>query len=291
MKKLVYDTFRTFSEHGGTMLGGAAAFFAVLSAAPLLLLTVAIAAPLAGSDQAREELLRALSQFVGHDSARTLAAILDNARRSDRGTLATTLGTLVVLYGSTRLFTALQHALNTMWDVRIRRVETFGHVAWWQVRKRLIAFCMVLLCGLVLLGSVLLRAGLSHARRIVPRDLSGAWWVLDHAVSVALVAGLFTLIFRLLPDVRIAWKDALAGAVVTATLFGFGRTVVGYYLGQKGVATTFGAAGGLVVLLLWAHYSAQIFFLGAAFTAEWARSRGRPIEPTRHSIEVRVDHA
>lgn len=286
MRALVRDTFRSYLRHGGSLLGGATAFFAVLSAAPLLLLMLALAAPLAGTDRARAELLRGLRMWLGAEGARTVSAMLDNAHASGSGVLAGLLGGAVMVYGATRLFSALQRALNHMWDVRARDASDLRGRAWRLVRKRLLAFVMVLACGVVLLASMLLRATVTAAGEVLPGDLPDALHVVDHGLTFVVVAALFALVFKVLPDVRLAWRDALAGATVTALLFSAGKSLVGLYLGHKSLGSTFGAAGSLVALLLWVHYSAQIFFLGAAFTAVYARHRGRPLAPTEYAIHV-----
>jgi membrane protein len=159
------------------------------------------------------------------------------------------------------------------------------------VEKRVLAFAMVLVCAVFLLGSTLMRAMLVNASSIVGAQLPARWHVLDHLLSFAVSTLLFTAVFKWLPDVKIEWRDAGAGALFTSVLFAIGKLLIARYLAHKSSATVFGVAGSIVMLLLWVHYTAQIFFLGAAFTAVRAARMGRPLAPTADALRISVEDA
>lgn len=265
-------------------MSGAVAYFALLSVTPLLIVAIVVAGAVTNEQAARDQMFRGLSVYVGAQGAATIASLLDNVRAHRTSPLATLLGASVLVYGSTRLFTQMQRALNMLWGVQARTGKDLRGKAWKQLRKRGLAFFMVLACGAFLVASILVRTVLTAAGDFPGVQLAAQWHVVDHAVSFGVLAGLFTVLFKLLPDVRIAWRDCAAGGLVTTILFTFGKTLVGLYLGHKGLDSLFGAAGSVVMLVLWAYYSAQVFFFGASLTVTWAELRGRPVVPTDHAV-------
>lgn len=289
MLALVRDTLRSFSRHGGTLLGGALAFFALLSAVPMFVIALDIAGRLTSEHAARTELIRGIRSWMGKDGAHTISTLLDQVHITASGSFERTLGTIVLAYGATRLFTQTQRALNHMWDVTARPVADMPGRIVRVIRKRLLAFSMVIVCALFLLASVLIRALMLGVSDAVGADLPRQWHVLDHVISFVVSTSLFAAVFRLLPDVKIQWRDALAGAVCTSVLFALGKLVIARYLAHKAGTSVFGVAGSIVMLLLWVHYTAQIFFLGAAFTAVFAERAGRPLLPTPDALRVSVE--
>ena len=281
------ETVRSFSRHGGTLLGGAMAFFALLSAVPTFVIALDVAGAVTSRQSARDELLRGFRAWMGRDGAHTIGLLLDQVQARAAGPWQRALGALVVVYGSTRLFTQTQRALNLMWDVTARPTKDLRVGALRVLQKRAVAFAMVVVCALFLLASTLLRAAAVSATEVLPLPVH--WILYDHAVSFAVTALLFTAIFKWLPDVRIVWRDALAGGVLTAALFALGKVLIARYLARESHLSVFGVAGSVVVLLLWVHYSAQIFFFGAAFTAVRARRAGRPLEPTANALRVSIE--
>jgi membrane protein len=290
MADLARATLRSYSRHGGRMLAAAVAFSALLSVAPLLVIALHVAGLATGEEVARASVTHDLTRYIGEDGARTLALLLDRteARRADAG-WASILSGLVLVYASTRLFSQLKRALNHMWDVQARSAKGLGGKAWKQLRKRALAFAMVLVVGIVILAVVLVKTlvlGASVALGI--GEARAAWEALEAVLSLATTAVLFALIFKVMPDARIAWRDALVGGLLTALLFSAGAIVIGLYLGHKALGALYGAAGSIVMLLLWVHYSAQVFFLGAALTGELARAKGRAIEPDEHGLPIKI---
>lgn len=286
MRALLGDTLRTFSRNDGRMLAGATAFFALVSVAPMFLIALVLAGALTGEARAHDELLRGVRLWVGRDAAHALGSMLDNVRGSHSGSEVTALSVLVIAWGATRLFSHLQRALDHLWGVRIRRDAELRRNALNQARRRLVSFSLVLVCSVGLLASVALRTAIVATGHLFGVGARLHWRVIDHVLSFGVVTLLFGLIFRVLPSVQIRWRQAAEGALVTSGLFTVGRLAVAAWLGRKSLDSTFGAAGSVVLLMLWAYYSAQIFFLGAAFIAARARHRGEPLMPDEDAVAV-----
>jgi membrane protein len=278
---LVKTAYREWSDASASRLGAALAYYTIFSLAPLLLIAVAVAGLVFGEEAARERLLAELGQTVGEKSLAAIREMLAHASQLRAGPLPTLGGLAVALFGAVSLFTQLQDALNTIW-----RVEPRPGRRWWPVvRKRFMSFLMVLALGLLLLASLLVGAALAVVNRFlasyqVPGG-TGLWDVVNAAVSFGLIMLLFALIYKVLPDVQLTWRDVWVGAFVTALLFTAGRYLIGLYLGRFHEMSAYGAAGSLVVLLVWVYYSAQVFLFGAAFTKGFANLYGTrpPPEP------------
>lgn len=286
MRALLVDTLRTFTRNDGRMLAGATAFFALVSVAPMFLIALVVAGALTGEAQAHAELLRGVRLWAGRDAARALGSMLDNVHASHSGSEVTVLSVVVIAWGATRLFSHLQRALDHLWGVRLRQDTPLRRNAINQARRRLVSFSLVLVCSVALLASVALRTGIVAMGHHFGMSTRLHWRVFDHVLSFAVVTLLFGLVFRVLPSVVIRWRQAAEGALVTSALFSVGRVAVAAWLGRKSLNSTFGAAGSVVLILLWTYYSSQIFFLGAAFIAARARSRNDPLMPKEDAVAM-----
>jgi membrane protein len=263
------------------MLASAVAFSALLSIAPILLVALAIASHVVGDDRGRASVMEDLAKWVGEGGAQTIDAMLSRAASTERAGIASVVGFVVLLYASTRLFSTMKRALDQMWDVDPPASVGFTQKLWRQLHKRGLALAYVVLLAILISAAVLAKTAVLHAGE---RLGGGAVtqvvvWIGELAVSVTVMTVMFTILFKVLPDVRLAWHDAWRGALVTAVLFQLGTTLIALYLGHKSLDVLYGPGGGIVLLLLWVHYSAQVFFLGAAITGELARRAGRPIQP------------
>jgi membrane protein len=283
------DTLRSFTRHGGTLLGGALAFFALLSAVPTFVIALELAGRVTSEAAARAELLRGVRSWMGRDGALTVGSLLDQVHTRTSGPLETVLGAIVLAYGSTRLFSQTQRALNHMWDVTAKPVADLRGRVFRVVRKRMLAFAMVIVCAVFLLASTVMRAVLIRVSEVVGAELPRHWHAIDHVISFIISSALFTAVFKWLPDVKIQWRDAFAGALCTGILFALGKLVIARYLAHKTGTSVFGVAGSIVMVLLWVHYTAQIFFLGAAFTAVRADRAGRPLKPSDDALRVSIE--
>jgi membrane protein len=286
VRALIADTLRTFSRNDGRMLAGATAFFALVSVAPMFLIALVLAGALTGEQRAHHELLHGLRLWVGRDAAQALGSMLDNVRASQSGSEVTVLSVAVIAWGATRLFSHLQRALDHLWGVRLRQDPVMRRSALRQARRRLVSFSLVLVCSVGLLTSVALRTAIVATGHLFGMSARLHWRVFDHVLSFAVVTLLFGLIFRVLPSVRIGWRQATEGALVTSGLFTVGRLAVAAWLGRKSLDSTFGAAGSVVLIMLWTYYSAQIFFLGASFIAARARHKGDPLLPDEDAVAM-----
>jgi membrane protein len=256
----------------------AIAFYTLLSLAPSLLVIVAIIGTWFGRESAKVEVVAAVAAFTNASTATMIAGLLDKLESSSSA--ATIAGLASMFFGATVAFGALQTALNTIWNIPPRNV---GWVRDFVV-KRLVSFAFVLLSGAMLLASVVSGAVLTAAARMFPSELPASQFLLQaitFVVSTALVTLMFGIIYKVLPDVWIRWSDVWLGAGVTALLFSLGKTLIGLYLGHTGTGSAYGAAGSLVLFLLWVYYSAQIFLFGAEFTEVCAEARGASIRPRR----------
>lgn len=272
---LVLETWSVFARRGGTFMGGATAFFAVLSSTPACILAVALLAPLAGDEVARLELVRDLRTTFGSNVANAFRHFVEHGASFQQTPLARSLSMAMVVYASTGLFAQLQHALHQLWDIPVRSWTGWRDSAWRQIRQRLVAFFLLVLCGVGLIATILSRTVLAMAERDLDSTLPTSWHLFEHVAALVVLTSLFATLFRLLPEARLAWQDALAGGFVTAVLVSIGRTLTAELLFHKQSGDAGGASHSLLLLLAWIHYSAQMFFLGAAYTAVRARRRGR----------------
>lgn len=280
---LLKETFTQWLEHKAPRLAAALAYYMVFSLAPLLVIAIAIAGAVFGEDAARGEIVTRIGGFVGRDAASVIEKAIANASEPDLSNIASLISVAILLFGASGVFAQLQDALNTIWGVQPRP----GRVVKQFISKRILSFGMVLSLGLFVILSLLLTGGISALSQLnLLPGFPFIWKFLSLGVSFGLVTLFFALIFKFLPDAKVAWSDVWIGAIITSILFAIGRSLLGWYLGKTSFASTYGAAGSLIVLLAWIYYSAQILFLGAEFTEVYARKYGSHITPTRHSMKI-----
>lgn len=278
------ETAEAWVDDDASRLAASLAFYTLLSLAPLVIIAVSLAGILLGPEAARGQIAGELAAVVGPSAAQGIQAVVASARSQASGTLGTVIGVVTLFVGASGVFGELQFALNAIWEVRAKP----GRGLLGELRDRFFSFTMVLGVAFLLLVSLLLSAVLSAVGHAFAAGLPGGellWQVGNFAFSLALITGLFALIFKLVPDVLIRWSDVWAGAFVTALLFTIGKSLLGFYLGRASIGSSYGAAGSLVVLVVWVYYSAQILFLGAEFTQVQAHRRGHTIMPS-HNAEA-----
>jgi membrane protein len=267
-------------------LSASLAFYTIFSMAPILLIAVSVASVWFGHEAAVRHLLLEIEMLVGSDGANAVKPMLEQFGQTPPSIGAGIVGFVVLAMGSTAVFAELQSALNFIWDVEAspRRGYLRG-----LLRDRLQSFAIVISVGFLLLVSLVLSASISAVQEILSsrfQEVPEVWRVLNIVVSFAMTSVLFALIYKYLPDVRITWRDVAIGAVVTAALFTVGKDLIGLYLGRIGIASSYGAAGSFVVLLIWVYYSALICFYGAEFTQVYARRFGSRIHPEPHAVRT-----
>ncbi len=269
---LVKQSAASWSADYCPSMGAAISYYTLFSIAPLLLIVIAVAGLAFGADAARGEIFGQLRGLLGDEGAKAIEGLLQAADRPGAGIVSTITGIAILLLGATTVFNELQNALDRIWRAPAR-VRSSG--IWNLLRTRLLSFGMVLGIAFLLMVSLVVSAALAAL---------GKWWtpagweavmqVLDIVVSFGLMSVMFALIYRYIPRAHVAWHDVWIGAAVTAFLFAVGKFAIGLYLGKSSVASSFGAAGSLVVLMVWVYYSAQIFLFGAEFTWVYAHELG-----------------
>lgn len=287
--RVLRQTWRSYREHEGSLLAGAIAFYALLALAPSGVLAIAILGAVLGEEAARGELVSHLEAIFDENLALFLAKAIERSAASD-SSWATTLSVVIFLFVSVRLFWMLRAALNLLWGVRSNVAPGFRGLAGQVLRRRLLAFVMVFAVGAALFVVALGKAAISAAAA----NIGGVGLLLrlvDFVGSVAVLTSLVALVFVLLPDARIHWRDAFLGALVTTALALAGAYLVGKLVADFAVAEAWGGAGSLIALLVWVYYTAQIFFFGAIFTRHYAHDHGRGVEPLEHARRVVLDGA
>jgi len=289
--QLVSDTIRASISGDSISQGAALSYYTVFAIAPLFIIALAIAGFWFGEDAARRELFGQVNQLVGKEGGDAIQSVVAAAGKSKAGFWATCIagGTLAV--AATGVFVQLQDSLNKVWNVRHlpgRGLRNF-------IRHRLLSFAIVLGIGFLLLVSLVCSAGLSALGNFIGDYVSGKEILLkalNFVISLAIIATLFAMIFKFLPDVKVAWRDVWLGGFITALLFNFGKFLIGIYIGRRSIASVYGAMGSLVIVLVWVYYSAQILFFGAVFTRIYARRFGVKPNPVRGAefIPTEVKH-
>jgi membrane protein len=260
-------------EDDAPSLGAALSYYSVFSLAPLLLIVVSVAGLVFGAEAARGEVFGQIRGLLGDEGAAAIEGLLDSVKNPGGGVVSTIVGVVLMLAGATTVFGQLQNALDRIW----RSPERPAGGLWALLRTRLLSFGLILGLGFLLMVSLVLSAGMAAAEKWWAPAL-GDWQVtaqvLSFALSFTMTALMFAAIYKIMPRVPIAWSDVWVGAAVTAALFSVGRVLISLYIGHSAVASGFGAAGSLVVVLVWVYYSAQVFLLGAEFTWVYAYERG-----------------
>ena len=280
------ETAAEYRRDQASLLAAAIAFYGILALAPLLLLLMMIAQPFIGEESARRQLLDLIASGAGPSAASAVDRMLENLMAAQIGAELGALGVVVAVYAATRLFAQVQVAVNTAWNVRVEPPLGVRGSAWRLLRRRLLSFAMVTLLGLLLLASVAYSAVVHALVHWMPGLIPSSWllWLADVVLSVLLGTIVFATIFKVLPDARIRWRDVWIGSLATATLFMLGRWALGFYFGRRGFDLG-DSAGALVVLVLWAQYSAVVFVIGAELTQVIATRRGG-LEPHSHAVST-----
>jgi membrane protein len=281
---LLRETFREWQDDKASQLAAALSYYTAVSIAPLLVIVIAIAGLALGTQAAQDELIAQITGLVGAEGGAIIKTIVENADRPGLATLAGILGAITLVWSSSNVFSQLQSSLNTIWGVEAKPGGSGISAIVNTIRERFLSFGMVVVIGFMLLVSLVVSAALTAVGTYFSGYLEGLgllWQIVNFVVSFGVITLLFALMFKVLPDLRIAWRDVWLGAAVTALLFVVGKSLIGLYLGNQSIGSAYGAAGSLVVFLLWVYYSAQIFFFGAEFTQVYATRYGAGVTPNK----------
>jgi membrane protein len=285
LRIVLLASLTSWIDHRAASKGAALAFYTLFSMAPILVLAIAVAGYFFGAKAAQGEIVAQLDGLVGPNGALAVQALLAGAQNPASGLLATLVASVLLLFGATSVFAELKGSLDELWGISRTGRSAFGVL----LRTRLLSFGLVLVLAFLLLVSLVVSAGLAVAERYAHGMFGSSTVVLEtitSLVSFAVIACMFSIIYKTLPDAPLSWRDVWIGAAFTAGMFSLGKYMIGLYLGNSGVASSFGAAGSLIALLLWVYYSAQIFFLGAEFTRHYALWFGSLQQEREHSEEM-----
>ncbi len=283
LKFLVTQSFKEWREDNASRLAAALAYYTVFSIPPLLIIAIAIAAQLFERAAVQQQVIDQMRALIGAPGAEVVETILENTSESGESAAAAVISIVTLLLGASGVFGELHSALNTIWEVKAKP----GRGILGTLKDRFLSFTMVLGVGFLLLVSLIISTALAAVNEFISGvlpDLAILAQAINFVVSFGVITALFGLIFKVVPDVKIAWRDVWIGAVVTAFLFTVGKFAIGLYLGNSAPGSTYGAAGSLIVLLLWVYYSAQILFLGAEFTQVYANKFGSRIVADEDAI-------
>jgi membrane protein len=253
-----------------TSMGAALAFYSLLSLAPLLVVVTAVAGLVLGHDEAERLLMTQVSDLLGENGAEGIRTILSSVNTRREGVLATAIGAVTLVMGATTVFAELKTDLDRIWKHTAKKASGL----WGFLRTRLLSFGLVLAVAFLLLVSLVVSAAVAAAGNFFFGKFEAVLHVIEFVLSVGVMTVLFAMMYKLLPATRIAWHDVWIGAFITAVLFWLGKFGIGLYLGKNDVVSSFGSAGTVVLVIVWVYYSAQIFFLGAEFTHEFAKAHG-----------------
>jgi len=284
---VIKETFTGFSDHKVTKLSGSLAYYTVFSMAPLLVVIISLCGIFLGQEAAQGEIYKQLAGFMGKQTALQLQEIVAKAAIGDKDKVAFIIGLVTLLVGATTVFADIQESINTIWGLKPKPKR-----GWLKMlQNRFLSFSVIVSLGFILLvslGITTVLDGFSTRLQARYADVSVVlFYILNQLLTLVVITLIFAVIFRVLPDALIKWRDVLSGAVVTAVLFMLGKFAISIYIGQSDVGSTYGAAGSLVILLLWTYYSSIILYLGAEFTKAYAVAYGSEIRPAHYAVTTK----
>ena len=279
------QTLKEAGEDKIPRLAAALSYYTVLSLSPLLVVAIAVAGLVFGQQAAQGQITQQLQQVFGPEAGDALQTLVAHANKPGAGIVSTVVGAVVLLFGASGVFGELQDSLNLIWEVTPRPNRGIKGI----IRDRFFSFSMVLGVAFLLLVSLVISAALSAVGNWFDSALGLPTWIwhgVNLAVSLLVASVLFGLVFKVVPDVKVDWSAVWVGATVTALLFTIGKYLIGLYVGKAGVASPYGAAGSLMVIVVWVYYSAHLLFFGAEFTQVYARASGAKVEPDRNAVDL-----
>lgn len=284
---VIKETFTGFNEHKVTKLSGSLAYYTVFSMAPLLVMIISLCGIFLGQEAAQGEIYKQLTGFMGKQTALQLQEIVSKAAIGDKDKVAFFIGLVTLLVGATTVFADIQESINIIWGLKPKPKR-----GWLKIlQNRFLSFSVIVSLGFILLvslGITTLMDGFSSRLQAKYADVSVVlFYIINQLLTLIVITLIFGVIYKVLPDARIKWKDVLSGATVTAVLFMLGKFAISIYIGRSDVGSTYGAAGSLVILLLWTYYSSIILYIGAEFTKAYAVAYGSEIRPAHYAVTTK----
>ncbi|GAB3416419.1 YihY/virulence factor BrkB family protein [Niabella aquatica] len=285
--EVIKNTFKGFSDHKITKLSGSLAYYTVFSMGPLLVMIISLCGLFLGKEAVEGEVFAVLQGFVGEDTAGQLQEIIKNASLTGKSTIAAIIGGVTLLIGATTVFGEIQDSINTIWGLKAKPKK-----GWLKMlQNRFLSFSVIVSLGFLLLVSLTITGiieGVSKGLQARYPDVTVALFYIINLMLTLLISGIiFAVIFKVLPDAKIRWRDVFAGALITAFLFMLGKFGISLYISQTKVGSTYGAAGSLVILIVWIYYSSIILYLGAEFTKAYAVAYGDDIHPNDYAVTTK----
>jgi membrane protein len=287
--KLFKHSAQEWSEDHASRLAAAVAYYTIFSLAPLMVIVIAVAGLIWQRSLVQQHLMGQVQGLVGAQGAGFIETLVASKGTVGQGIIASVAGVIALLFGALGAFSELHDSLNAIWDVEEKKVSGFFNNLKKAIKDRMLSFTVIIGIGFLLLVSLVISTALSAFQGTLGNLLAFppvVLQIINIAISVLVVTVLFALMFKVLPDAKIAWRDVWWGALMTAILFTIGKTLIGLYLGQSNVASSYGAAGSLIVVLLWVYYSAQILFFGAELTQVYANEFGSRIVPDTNAVST-----
>lgn len=283
---------QVFSEFKGDNIlkySASLAYYTVFSIAPVLLIIISFFGLLFGKDAIQGDIYKQIKGLVGRDAAGQIQDIIKNIHLTGHNLFATIISLIILLIGATGIFGEVQDSLNKIWGLRLKKRRI-----WWKlIINRLLSFSLIISIGFVMMVSLLLNAMVSAFGKFLARYFSDFSVVLveitDSVITFIVTTFLFSLMFKMLPDAKIKWKDVLVGGLITAVFFTLGKLAIGYYLGSSDFATVYGAAGSVMIIMVWVYYSSIILYLGAEFTKVYAKMFGGKIFPNEYAVWIKTE--
>ena len=299
VKKIISDlsgllsgTFQGFSDDKLKKLSGSLAYSTMFSMGPLLVVIIYVCGIFFGRDAVEGKVYAQLVQFLGSDTAMQLQEIIKKAALSGKSTVAITLGAIFLFVGATSIFSEIQDSVNDIWGIKPKPKKSWLKM----IQNRFLSFSVIIGLGFLLLVSLMLTAVIDSIGTVLKAHLPAltvsVFYIINQVVTLAIVTFIFAVIFKVLPDAKIKWRDVFIGSVTTAILFMLGKLLISYYISKSNVGSSYGAAGSLIVLLLWIYYSSLILYLGAEFTTVYAIRYGSEILPNEYAVtkkEIEVE--
>lgn len=283
---LLQDSANCFSDHKALKLSASLAYYTIFSLAPMLIVIIALCSVFFGREAIEGQIYQQLNEFIGNTAALQIQEIIKNTSLSGNTFVATVFGTVALIIGATGVFTEIQDSINIVWGIRVRPKR-----GWLKLLvNRVISFSMIVSIGFLLMVSLLISSLISAFSEKLsvyfPELTIYVFQVIDFLITYSVITLLFAIIFKVLPDAKIKWRDVFVGSVFTATLFIIGKLGITFYLGRSNLGLAYGAAGSVIVILVWVYYSSIILYFGAEFTQVYARKHGGEIQPTTYATLI-----
>ncbi|MEO7312642.1 MAG: YihY/virulence factor BrkB family protein [Chitinophagaceae bacterium] len=284
------QVFLEFWEAGGLKFSAALSYYTVFALAPVLVMIISICGLLFGGkrDSIQDGIFAQVSQLAGADAAAQVELLIRNVHHSGSGLFATILSSILLLIAATGIFGEIQDSINKIWGLKSKPKKAILKI----LLNRVLSFSVIISVGFVLVISLLINALVALLSTYLQKEIPGSAAVfvliMDQVLTFTITTFIFALIFKILPDAQIGWKDVITGAVLTSILFMLGKLGIGYYVGRSNLGNVYGAAASIIILMVWVYYSSIILYLGAAFTKVYARHYGGKILPNRYAVWVAV---